>query len=25
LGDLYSAYPALSGGSRCWEQSVLLG
>jgi hypothetical protein len=25
LGDLYNAYPALSGGSRRWEQSVLLG
>jgi hypothetical protein len=23
--DLYSAYPALPGGSRCWEHSVLLG
>jgi hypothetical protein len=22
LGDLYSVYPALSGGSRRWEQSV---
>jgi hypothetical protein len=25
LGDLYSVYPALPGGSRRWEQSVLPG
>jgi hypothetical protein len=25
FGDLYSAYPALPGGSRRWEQSVLPG
>jgi hypothetical protein len=24
-GDLYSAYPAHSGSSRHWEQSVLPG
>jgi hypothetical protein len=25
VGDLYSVYPALPGGSRRWEQSVLTG